>query len=40
MHEDGLRLIGPDGKQFGTFEEVALAEESASKRAEEAEKLR
>jgi len=38
MHGDGLHLIGPDGKQFGTFEEVALAEELASQRALEAEK--
>ena len=35
MLEDGLRLIGSDGQPFGTFEEVALAEESARREAEE-----
>jgi hypothetical protein len=38
MHEDGLHLIGPDGREFNTFEEVVLAEELASQRAQEAEK--
>src|SRR5580704_11160755 len=28
MHEDGLHLVGPDDQPFGTFEEVARAEES------------
>jgi Uma2 family endonuclease len=35
MHEDGLRLIGPDGRPFGTFEEIVLAEEQARRVAEE-----
>jgi Uma2 family endonuclease len=35
MHEDGLRLVGPDGVPFGTFEEMARAEESARREAEE-----
>jgi len=41
---DGLQLIGPDGRRFGTFEEVAQAEEQArrfaadqQRRAQEAE---
>jgi Uma2 family endonuclease len=35
MHEDGLRLIGPDGRAFGTYEEVAQAEDEARRAAEE-----
>ena len=38
MHEDGLHLVGPDGRPFGTFEEIALAEDIARRRAEEAER--
>lgn len=34
-HPDGLRLVGPDGVPFGTFEEMARAEESARRLAEE-----
>jgi Uma2 family endonuclease len=35
MLEDGLRLLGPDGRPFVTFEEVALAEDQARREAEE-----
>jgi Uma2 family endonuclease len=35
MDADGLRLVGPDGRAFGTFEEIALAEEQSRRLAEE-----
>ncbi|HZK82434.1 MAG TPA: Uma2 family endonuclease [Humisphaera sp.] len=38
MLEDGLRLIGPDGQPFGTFEELAREAEEQRRRAEESEK--
>ncbi len=37
MGDDGLRLVYPDGRLFGTFEEVALAGEEQRQRAEAAE---
>src|SRR6185437_9517680 len=37
MHEDGLRLIGPDGQAFETYEEVRMQANEQRQRAEAAE---